>query len=298
MANIDEPLKISIVTPSYNSERFIERTILSVIGQSYSNCEYILVDGGSQDKTVSIIKKYEKKIVSWVSEPDEGQYHAIQKGLDRATGDILCWLNSDDMLLPEALSIVSSIFQQFPEVEWISTLKPGAWDANGYFMGYNLIPGFSRKAYLDGYYLPGTLKRGHYIQQESTFWRRSLWERSGAKIPEHLDLAGDFALWSRFYNHAELYGVDYPLAGFRLVQGQKSEAIEKYNNEARAVFHEVTLTTSDVFLRYARYSKLCSVPFLKVLSKRYLSYPAKKITNRYPKVINGLWSIESYSFLP
>ena len=269
-----------------------------MIGQSYSNCEYNLVDGGSQDETVSIIKKYEERIASWVSEPDEGQYHAIQKGLDRATGDILCWLNSDDMLLPEALSIVASIFQQFPEVEWISTLKPGAWDANGYFMGYNLIPGFSKAAFLDGYYLPGTLKRGHYIQQESTFWRRSLWERSGAKIPEHLDLAGDFALWSRFYSHAELYGVDYPLAGFRLVQGQKSEEIDKYKYEAKAVFHEIDRTTGDMIVRYARFSKLFRAPIVKLLSKRYLSYPAKKITNRCPKDINSSWSIESYNFLP
>lgn len=298
MARKDNPLKISIVTPSYNSERFIESTIRSVICQSYKNCEYIIVDGGSQDETVSIIKKYEKKIASWVSEPDQGQYHAIQKGLDRATGDILCWLNSDDMLLPEALSLVASIFMQFPEVEWISTLKPGAWDANGYFMGYNLIPGFSKEAFWDGYYLPGTLRKGHYIQQESTYWRRSLWERSGAKIPEHLDFAGDFALWSRFYNHAELYGVDYPLAGFRLIQGQKSEAIEKYNNEARTVFHEIARTRGDMIVQYARYSKLFRVPLLKVLSKRYLSYPAKKITNRNPRIIDGSWGIELYKFFP
>lgn len=294
----DEHLKISIVTPSYNSGRFIEKTIISVVEQSYSNCEYIVVDGGSQDETVSILQKYSGKISSWVSEPDQGQYDAIQKGLDKSTGDILCWLNSDDMLLPEALDLVASIFHQLPEVEWISTLKPGTWDANGFFMGHNHIPGFSKQAFMDGYYLPGTLRRGNFIQQESTFWRRSLWERSGAKIPQSFDLAGDFALWSRFYNYAELYGVDYPLAGFRIVQGQKSEAIEKYINEARLVYDDIDREPGAIFLRYARYSKVFRAPVIKLLSKYFLSYPAKKIVNRYPRVSGTSWCIESYKFFP
>lgn len=297
MVHKDESLKISIVTPSYNSGRFIERTILSVIGQSYSNYEYIVVDGGGQDETLSIIKKYEEKLAYWVSEPDQGQYDAIQKGLDRATGDILCWLNSDDMLLPEALSVVATIFQQLPEVEWMSTLKPGLWDANGYFMGHISIPGFSKQAFKDGYYLPGTRSRGYYIQQESTFWRRSLWKRSGAHIPKNYDLAGDFALWAQFYNFAELYGVDYPLAGFRIVQGQKSEAIDEYNSEARSALGFVTGQSSNYIYLMARYSSIFRLPVVRQGVRKFLGYPAKKIINSNARIVDNPWTITSYKFL-
>ncbi len=102
--------KISIITPSYNQGQYIEQTILSVINQKYPNLEYIIIDGGSTDNTVEIIKKYEKHITYWVSEPDRGQSHAINKGLERCTGDVFNWLNSDDYYAPEALIKVGEAF--------------------------------------------------------------------------------------------------------------------------------------------------------------------------------------------
>lgn len=103
-------LKISIITPSYNQGQFIEETIQSVIQQSYANVEYIVIDGGSKDNTIDIIKKYESKITYWESKKDKGQSDAINKGLAIATGDIVAWLNSDDMYTENALKRVANIF--------------------------------------------------------------------------------------------------------------------------------------------------------------------------------------------
>ena len=105
--------KISIVTPSFNQAEFIEETILSVLNQKYPNLEYIIIDGGSSDGTIDIIKKYEDKIAYWISEKDDGQSYAINKGLQRSTGEIISWLNSDDIFSNNALYTIASAFKKF-----------------------------------------------------------------------------------------------------------------------------------------------------------------------------------------
>lgn len=111
--------KISIVTPSYNQAQFIEETICSVLLQDYPNLEYIIIDGDSTDGSVEIIKKYETQLAYWVSEPDRGQSHAINKGWQRATGEIVAWLNSDDTYEPGAIRKVASFMQNNPEVDMV-----------------------------------------------------------------------------------------------------------------------------------------------------------------------------------
>ena len=100
---MEEHLKISIITPSYNQGEYIEKTIKSILDQGYPNLEYIIMDGGSNDETVEIIKKYEDKITFWQSEPDKGQTDAINKGFEKCTGDIVTWLCSDDYYEPNVL---------------------------------------------------------------------------------------------------------------------------------------------------------------------------------------------------
>ena len=118
---MDKPFPtISVVTPSYNQGRFLEETICSVLTQSYPCVEYVVIDGASSDDSVEIIRKYAGQLTYWVSETDKGQYDAINKGFARTTGEIMAWLNSDDMYTPWALTVVADIFRLFPHVEWIT----------------------------------------------------------------------------------------------------------------------------------------------------------------------------------
>jgi len=112
-------LKLSIVTPSFNQGRFLEETILSVLNQNYSNLEYLIIDGGSTDETVEVIRRYEDRLTFWVSEKDRGQVHAINKGLEKTTGDIFGFINSDDIYLPGTFATVMSHFENHPRSEWI-----------------------------------------------------------------------------------------------------------------------------------------------------------------------------------
>lgn len=113
------PPKISIVTPSFNQGRFIEETILSVLNQNYPNLEYIIIDGGSKDETVDVIRRYEDRLAYWTSEKDRGQVHAINKGIEKATGDIFAFINSDDVYLPGTFSAVADYFEANPQSEWV-----------------------------------------------------------------------------------------------------------------------------------------------------------------------------------
>src|SRR5882672_3579012 len=112
---VDSYPTISIVTPSYNQGSYLEKTILSVLDQEYPNIEYIVIDGGSTDNSVDIIKKYEKHLKYWVSEQDRGQSNAINKGFSHATGDLLAWLNSDDYYMPGALWTLATMAMANPE---------------------------------------------------------------------------------------------------------------------------------------------------------------------------------------
>ena len=116
---MNKELKISIITVTKNSEKYLEENILSVIGQSYKNYEHIIIDGNSTDKTKNIINKYKEKISYWVSEPDDGLYFAMNKGIDKATGDIIGILNSDDVFYPDALRIVNTYFTNDAKLDFL-----------------------------------------------------------------------------------------------------------------------------------------------------------------------------------
>lgn len=156
--------KISIITPSYNQGEFLEQTLQSVICQSYPNLEYIVVDGGSSDNSLAIIKKYEPWLHRWCSEPDGGHASALKKGFKWSSCEIMCWINSDDMLAPWSLKAVADIFMRFPHVNWIQGYA-SAWCSSG----------FMTSSYPNNRCIYDFLVSSNsFIQQESTFWRRSL----------------------------------------------------------------------------------------------------------------------------
>lgn len=220
--------KITVVTPCFNSARFIEDTILSILNQHYPALEYIIIDGGSKDGTVEIIRKYEKYLAYWVSELDAGMYHAIQKGFEKSTGEIMAWLNSDDLYHEKSLFLVNNIFNDNPDVDWITGI-PSLFNKDGYCVKVIQGRNWSKSRFW--------LKDYKWIQQESVFWRRSLWVKSGEYVNTDYKYASDLELWFRFFQFANLYKVETVLAGFRNHGFQLSLIHSKeYDNEALQIY--------------------------------------------------------------
>jgi glycosyltransferase involved in cell wall biosynthesis len=221
--------KLSIVTPSYNQGAFLEATLRSILLQGYPNLDYIVIDGGSTDESVDIIRKYEPWLSYWASEPDEGQYHAINKGFAVSTGQIMSWLNSDDMYMLNSFGIVGQIFTTLNDtVQWITGIT-AYWDANDILFGVRDHPRYSRRFIRLGF---NDGRKFRSIQQESTFWSRSLWELAGGFVDNRMRFAADFDLWRRFACHADLYLASVVLGGFRVHFKQKTvPGIEQYYEE-------------------------------------------------------------------
>ena len=204
--------KISIVTPSYNQGQYIEETIQSVIGQNYPNLEYIIIDGGSTDNTVNVIKKYEKHITYWVSELDNGQAHAINKGFAKATGDILAWINSDDYYLPGTLSFIASIISELH-----NTIVFGnaihLFEQTGVIKGSNVTKSFCNR----------DLSVTDIIIQPSSFWHKSLLHKVGA-LREDMHYAFDWEWYLRARGCPDtiLKPIEKYLSVYRMTEIQKT----------------------------------------------------------------------------
>ena len=218
--------RISVVVPSYNYGRYLEYCLESILSQGYPDLELIVLDGGSTDDTVRILKHYDSRIAFWRSAPDGGNYAAIEEGLNRSSGEIMTWLNADDMFHKGAFDLAARIFTEAPEVEWLMG-RPNSFDEDGRRKHVcTFLPMNSRGKYLADEEL---------IQQEGVFWRRGLWERSGAYIEKSLLLAADLELWARFFRSARLFSVDTLIAGFRDHPLQKSKDKAGYTAEANRV---------------------------------------------------------------
>jgi len=200
----EQPL-VSIVTPSFNHVKYIEATMQSVLIQDYPRIEYIVVDGGSNDGTVDVIKKYVDKLAWWVSEKDKGQTDAINKGFARATGSILAWINSDDTYEPGAVAAAVKYLQDHPEVgmvygdcNFINESGKAIGKFNSAQTDYRLL----RQGYV-------------HIPQQTMFFRAELWEQVGPLDPSFY-FAMDYDLWTRIAARSQIQYVPQTWANFRL----------------------------------------------------------------------------------
>lgn len=222
-------MKISVVTACFNSVETISETIESVLSQRYSNLEFIVIDGGSTDGTQKVIEGYSDRLALLICEPDGGQYHGIQKGFDLASGEVVCWLNSDDILLPGALSTVYEIFSMDRSVRWI-TGRTAFLSGDGQLVSISGKPA-SYVSWLIAKGLYNSKMLG-YLQQENIFWRRDLMVEVGG-LNLNYKFAADFELWMRFARKTSLNLVNRPLAAFRLRPGQQRSSLfaKEYEDE-------------------------------------------------------------------
>ena len=210
----ENKLSFAIVTPSYNQGLFISQTIKSVLSQNYPYFEYFVQDGKSNDETLNVIKSYEKKLAGWESKIDTGQSQAINMGFSKISGDIMCWLNSDDIMLPGTLQAVSNYFYKHPNVDVIYGNRLQI-DVNDSEIGRWILPGHDEKVLLFADFVP----------QETLFWRRSVWGTIGNQVDESFNFAMDWDLISRFIDaKARFAHIPRFLGAFRVHKEQKTSS--------------------------------------------------------------------------
>jgi glycosyltransferase involved in cell wall biosynthesis len=226
--------RITVVTPSYNQGKYLEQTVLSVLNQGYPDLEYIVMDGGSKDNSVEILRKYAGQIDHWVSERDEGQADAVLKGFRRATGEILCWVNSDDILLPGALRAVGEHFASNPDTE---LLVGGCVqiDENGEFwrdrkkrLAFNLGTDVTYHQ---------LLFIGCRFAQPASFWKRSVFFEVGGFDP-NLRFCFDYDMYLRMTRRKP--GVRLPrfLAAFRVHPESKSSTLQEIRSRENGILYQ------------------------------------------------------------
>lgn len=210
----DHPLAISLVTPSFQQSEYLERTIQSVLDQRYPWLDYRVQDGGSQDGSLDILRRYESDLSGWESAVDAGQAQAVNRAFRKGRGEIMGWLNSDDMLLPGALNYVARFFLKHPEVDLVYGHRI-LIDSQDRELGRWIIPPYSGDI----------LSWADLIPQETMFWRRSLWEAAGAGLDESFQFALDWDLLLRFRAAgAKMVCLPRFLGAFRVHDRQKTSS--------------------------------------------------------------------------
>jgi glycosyltransferase involved in cell wall biosynthesis len=305
---VKSPL-VSIVTPSYNQGMFLEETIKSVLEQSYPNIEYIIIDGGSKDRSQEIIKKYEDRLAYWESQYDRGQAHAINKGIKRAQGDILGWINSDDLYLPDTVERIVDVFDKNPEIDVIYG-RLERIDESGKVIPTPTLP-------KDRVEFSKSLVIGEcVVNQPGSFWRRRVMDLVGL-LDESLKYGLDYEYWIRMaMADARFMRINDTVAQFRLSKSSKtvdqsakmaeeqlaildrlllqenlSEILDvtetQINNDARKAKSIASLYAFKGYLKQKKYNKarsfflnaLCMYPFV-IFDRRWYDLAIASLARR------------------
>jgi glycosyltransferase involved in cell wall biosynthesis len=253
-------LTVSIVTPSYNQGAFLERTIQSVLSQNYPRLEYILQDGGSSDATLAVLDRYRTRLTHCESRRDNGQAHALNLGFRHARGDVLGYLNSDDLLLPGSLHYVADFLARRPDVDVVFGHRV-LIDGNDDEVNRWVLPRHDARA----------LAWMDYVPQETLFWRRGIWEKVGGRMDESFQFALDWELLLRFRDAgARFERLPRFLGAFRLHGTQKTEThmTDWWAAETNRLFTRYGTRSRywkifPYFLRQALYQKLYQCGILR-----------------------------------
>ena len=246
----------SVITPVYNGERYIEKTISSILSQKFKNFEYIIVDGNSTDSTHKIINKYSKQINKIIIENDNGMYDAIDKGIKNSNGKYILWINSDDLLVNEDVLLNIHNFLSKKKLEWVTGRV--SFIKNDNFKIFSFLP------YI---YPQSIIQKGlahecfwGFIQQESTIFSRRIYNKVGG-FDKSLKMAGDFDLWKRFSYITKLYSCNFVIGAQRKWSGQMQNDLVYYYKEIGkkkciiSIFKSVRLLVSLILFPYIFFKK-------------------------------------------
>lgn len=260
--------RISVITPSFNQGEFLEETVQSVINQNYPNLEYIVIDGGSTDTSIEIIKKYESHLAYWVSEKDNGQSHSVNKGFRRATGEIIGWLNSDDTYLQNAFERIITLFKDNPDVDVIY----------GNFVYIDNHGNWLRKRKVFKNLTIEMLLDHDYIGQPALFFRRSIFEKIGY-LDESLHYSMDWDFVIRLRKNYAMLHCPFYLATYRVNKNTKTslEATTEYKRELKLFQQKHCVSSSQTrgvsqIVKFTKRIKMLSLRIYTVLYDGPLGY--------------------------
>ena len=232
--------RITIVTPALAADPYLESTLRSVIYQDYPNLEFIVIEDGASDDRRILLEKYKSNFCWQTCPPGTELCAALNLAFAKATGEILGWLEPGDMLHVNGLAVIGGVFAALPDVQWI-TGRPFNFSLSGMPIGIKHLERWSRMRFLAG--------GNKYIHRETTFWRRSLWERAGGALATEYGAAGEFELFLRFFRRARLYSVEALIGGYRTHPGNHSAdgSHRRYNQTCDEIADRELSATSGAY---------------------------------------------------